>query len=82
MRIVALLLVVSLTGCAHIAGYAGAHPAYIKCKGKGTVTGQGTQSVSVGVGGSGFNGFTLTMDCGDGLEYTQQKDAPAVVPAK
>ena len=56
-----------LTGCASVAGYAGAHPATISCKGKGAITGQGSAPVA---GGS----FSIQADCGDGFEYRQTGD--------
>lgn len=58
-----------LTGCASVAGYAGAHPATISCKGKGAITGQGSAPVA---GGS----FSIQADCGDGFEYRQTGDKP------
>jgi hypothetical protein len=58
------LLALLAAGCAH--------PAYISCKGKGTVSGQSNMIVSFG----GSSQFTLTLDCGDGLEYSQRAYAP------
>lgn len=70
-----LILSGSITGCGALLtrdlGYAGAHPGYLECKGKGTVTGQGQQSVAAGYGGAGLNGFTLTVDCGEGMSFRQ-----------
>ena len=45
--IVTALLMSVLTGCASIAGQAGAHPAEISCKGKGAITGQGSVPAAV-----------------------------------
>lgn len=69
-----------LGGCALGAGYAGSHPGYIKCKGKGTITGTGQQSMTVIGGGAGQNSFSIQADCGDGFEYDQGEKLP--VPAK
>ena len=64
----ACAMVISLlTGCASIAGYAGAHPATISCKGKGAITGQGS---APDAGGS----FSIQADCGDGFEYRHTRD--------
>lgn len=64
---VCALVISLLTGCASIAGYAGAHPATIRCKGKGAITGQGSAPVAGG-------GFSIQADCGDGFEYQQTGD--------
>ena len=66
-----VLLVFPLAGCAHALGYAGAHPGYIKCKGKGNITGTGAAGVGAGIGGSELNHFTITAECGDGFEFSQ-----------
>lgn len=62
-----LALVAALSGCA-IGGQA---PGYVSCKGKGVITGSG----AVGAGLGGGNVFTLNVDCGDGVEFSQ--GAPA-----
>ena len=62
--IVSALVLSVLTGCASIAGQAGAHPAEISCKGKGAITGQGSVPA---VGG----GFSIQADCGC-LLYTSR----------
>ena len=66
-----VLLVVSLASCAHSLGYAGSHPGYVKCKGKGSITGTGFGQVSAGIGGGEQNSFTIQADCGDGFEFSQ-----------
>ncbi len=66
--IVTALLMSVLTGCASIAGQAGAHPAEISCKGKGAITGQGSVPA---VGG----GFSIQADCGEGFTYRQSRGA-------
>jgi hypothetical protein len=76
-HIILAVSLLALAGCAHAVGYAGAHPGYIKCKGKGMITGTGQQGISAGLGGTGQNSFTLMVDCGDGLEYSQGVPAPA-----
>jgi len=70
-RGVGAVLCVALVGCAHVTGYAGAHPAVIHCKGKGVITGTGTAAVTFGPGGSGSNSFSLQADCGSGFDFSQ-----------
>lgn len=65
---ISALVIALLTGCATIAGQAGAHPARITCQGKGSISGQGSAPVA---GGS----FTIMADCGDGFIY-EQSGAP------
>lgn len=60
-----------LTGCARTLGYAGDHPGFIECKGKGAITGTGTIALGAGVGGAGTNSFTIQADCGDGFRFQQ-----------
>jgi len=72
-------LALLLSACAHVAGYAGSHPANITCKGKAAITGSGAATVGAGIGGSEMNGFTLQADCGDGFSYTQ---GSAATPAQ
>ena len=79
--IYAALLVLPLAGCAHALGYAGAHPGYIKCMGKGSITGTGAATAGAGIGGSEQNSFTIQADCGTGFEFRQGMPA-ADVPAK
>ena len=67
-----------LAGCAHVLGYAGNHPGYVECKGKGVITGTGSLSIGAGAGGAGTNTFTLQADCGDGFTLHQ---GPAPEPA-
>ena len=55
-----------LQGCAHVAGYAGSHPAVIECKGKGAITGIADTPVAGG-------NFSINADCGDGFIYKQSK---------
>lgn len=83
MRTLALILcLVALGGCAHALGYAGAHPAYIECKGKGTITGTGSASLGAGIGGAGMNQFSIQADCGDGFSLRQGPPAPVPTPPK
>lgn len=64
LRSVVFLLACSvLTGCMS-AGYAGAHPAEITCKGKGVISGQGSAQIASG-------NFSIQADCGDGFQYRQ-----------
>ncbi len=65
------LLAFALGGCAHSLGYAGSHPGYIKCKGKGNITGTGAAGAGAGIGGSEMNSFTISADCGEGFEFSQ-----------
>lgn len=65
------------SGCAHSLGYAGAHPGYVKCTGKGSITGTGFGQASVGIGGGEQNSFTLQADCGDGFTFEQGMPAAA-----
>ena len=74
------LLLLGLSGCAHALGYAGAHPGYVECKGKGNITGSGSVSIGAGVGGGGVNTFTIQADCGDGFSLRQGSMPPAAVP--
>ena len=67
MRVIMLVSLLS-AGCLSSAG---THPGYIKCKGKGVVMGAGQQSVTVIGGGAGQNTFSLSLDCGEGLEFEQ-----------
>jgi hypothetical protein len=73
-----------LTGCGLVArdlGYAGAHPGYMKCKGKVGLSGSGTLALGAGVGGASTNSFSINGDCGDGFEFAQGVPAPeAVIP--
>ena len=55
-------------------GVAGGHPTYVKCVGKGIVSGQSQIMV---YGGS----FNITADCGDGFEYEGRKFKPLDAPA-
>lgn len=70
------LVFLSLAGCTRSLGYAGVHPGYIECKGKGVITGTGVMSAVAGVGGVGANSFTLQADCGEGFRL--QQGAPPV----
>lgn len=71
--LVVIILGLSLlvAGCAHTMGYAGKNPGYIKCSGKGTITGTGSASAGAGIGGSEMNNFSITADCGDGFTFEQ-----------
>ena len=77
-RSLLLLFLVLLSGCAHALGYAGAHPGYVECKGKGNITGTGSISVGAGLGGAGINTFTIQADCGEGFSLRQGAAAPDV----
>lgn len=69
-RVLVFALLLLLTGCS--VGHR--TPGYVKCKGKGKITGAG--NISIGYGGS--NLFTLDVDCpDDGLEFSQGPVAPA-----
>lgn len=80
LMVSALAAVFFFGGCAHVAGYAGSHPASITCKGKAAITGTGAAAAGAGIGGNEMNGFTLQADCGDGFSYTQ--GAPAPMPTQ
>lgn len=75
MRIVMLAVaLLSIAGCGLLArdlGYAGSHPGYVQCKGKGSVTGTGTIALGAGMGGASTNSFTLQADCGEGFTFSQ-----------
>ncbi len=58
------ILCVFLSSCASVAGYAGAHPAVIECKGKGAITGTAGGPMAAG-------NFAIQADCGDGFTYRQ-----------
>lgn len=74
-----MLLALGLGGCA--IGHAA--PGYVKCKGKGVITGNGAGSMAAIYGAGGLNAFTLSMDCGDGLEFEQGKVlTPPAAPVK
>ena len=69
MRYIVIFLVLFLNGCA--IGHAA--PGYVKCKGKGVITGNGSGMMGAIYGAGGLNAFTLSMDCGEGLEFEQGK---------
>lgn len=73
MRRVAMLaaLVPLACSCSHALGYAGSHPGYVKCTGKGTISGQGAAMAGAGIAGGELNGFSLIADCGSGFEFSQ-----------
>lgn len=77
-----LLLLLALSGCAQALGYAGTHPGYVECKGKGTITGTGSASLGAGIGGAGMNQFSIQADCGDGFSLRQGPTAPVPQPTK
>ena len=70
------LLALALGGCGHALGYAGKNPGYVKCKGKGTISGQGGAMAGAGLGGGGMNAFSLVADCGEGFIFEQGAPAP------
>ena len=74
------ILILMLGGCAHTLGYAGSHPGYIQCKGKGSITGTGTGYLGAGIGGTEMNSFTLSYDCAEGFTFSQGSGLPPVVP--
>ena len=55
-------LLAALSGCTHAVGYAGAHPGYIRCQGKGMITGTGAVPTQT---------FTIQADCGEGFSFDQ-----------
>ena len=69
----------TLSGWGHALGYAGKNPGQITCKGKGTISGQGSVMAGAGLGGGGMNTFSVTGDCGDGFSFSQGPlaDSPA-----
>ena len=76
------VLLLFVSGCGHALGYTGAHPGFVKCTGKGSITGTGTGYVGAGVGGVGTNSFTLQADCGSGFEFQQGRTDAPPTPAK
>ena len=76
-----ILAACSLAGCGSTLGYAGSHPGYVQCKGKGTISGQGAAMAGAGIGGGGLNSFSVTGDCGDGFSFSQGLPADGA-PAK
>lgn len=62
-----------LAGCSTLAGPSGEYHGSFKCKGKGVITGTGHAGMAVMLGGGGQNAFTLTFDCGEGLEVTRER---------
>lgn len=71
MKVLALALL--LAGCSTIAGPIGEYQGTFSCKGKGTITGTGQQSLTVVGGGAGQNTFSLVVDCGEGLTITRER---------
>jgi len=69
-----------LSGCGYALKGAAEYPSYIKCKGKGTISGAGQTSLIAGLGGAGQNTFHLTLDCGEGITWQQGKEPPAEPP--
>lgn len=72
-RILALILLLAFSGCSSIAGPIGEYSGTFSCKGKGTITGTGQQSLTVVGGGAGQNTFSLVVDCGEGLTITRER---------
>lgn len=60
--------------------YAGKHPGFVGCVGKGNLTGSGQGTVLAGYGGSGLNSFSITGDCGDGFYFYQGQTPPPKLP--
>jgi hypothetical protein len=70
------------SGCAHTLGYAGEHPGYVYCKGKGVLTLTGSLAVGAGAGGGQANNVTVQADCDPNGFLLQQGSPPApAVPA-
>ena len=65
-----------MASCAHTLGYAGSHPGYVKCVGKGSITGTGSAGIGAGMGGGELNTFTIQADCGDGFTFEQGMPVP------
>lgn len=81
--VVSVLMV--LSGCT-IAGPVGEYQGSFSCKGKGTISGTGQQSLTVIGGGAGQNTFSLMVDCGEGLTISRDRaryeDPTTTLPAK
>jgi len=69
-----ILLALFLAGCATLRGPEGAYEGGFSCKGKGSLTGNGSLSIGAGYGGSGTNAWTIQGDCGDGFEIKRTRD--------
>lgn len=54
------------------------YPVSIECKGKGVITGTGHANLSVAVGGTEFNTFSIQADCGEGFTYKVTPGQPGV----
>lgn len=73
------LLALALTGCAFMPAM------YVKCSGKGAITGTASLGGGLMYGGGGTNTGTLQADCGDGFEYyrgPKPKNLPAEKPTQ
>ena len=67
-----VLIGLALSGCA----LGAAAPGYVKCKGRGVITFSGGMGGGLLYGGGGINAGTLSVDCGEGLEFEQGKPRP------
>lgn len=72
------VLLPALTGCVALNGPA----MYVKCTGKGALTGTAALGGGLLYGGGGTNTGTLQADCGDGFEYYRGPKKPKSMPAE
>jgi hypothetical protein len=81
----ALLIFVAylLAGCSNIYDKYGQYEGSLSCKGKGSLTGNGSLSIGAGYGGSGTNAWTVQGDCGEGFSIERHRErSPVDPPAK
>jgi hypothetical protein len=78
MRHIWLFAVVFMfAGCA-IWGKYGEYDGELSCKGKGSLTGNGSASIGGGYGGAGTNAWTIQGDCGEGFSIMRHRERQAV----
>lgn len=80
---ITLALLLSLAGCSTIYDKYGQYEGSLSCKGKGSLTGNGSLSIGAGYGGSGTNAWTVQGDCGEGfsIERHRERDRTEPTPA-
>lgn len=67
-----ILAALLLAGCT-IAGPVGEYDGDFSCQGKGSIQGTGHINLGAGVGGGQGNGFSVMVDCGDGLKIERNR---------
>lgn len=69
-----ILLALLLTGCAYM------EPMYVKCAGKGAISGNAGAGGGLLYGGGGTYTGNLQADCGEGFEYYRATKPPKPKP--